>query len=377
MTPEWFIANQHRYDDFKEEDSKVFLGEYASWGNTWYNALVEAAYMTGLERNAGKVSLACYAPMLCHTDYVNWKPDMIWFNNHQAFGTANYYVQKMFMNYHGDSLLEDSFRSDGEPKDLMPEKARLSGKIALDYRDADVEYSDIHIINEETGEELHPADVTINADNKNVTLADLDSGKYTIRMKAKELTGSKGFFLEFNKQDEENKMFWELGAWQNLDSAVTEMIHGKTACLSQYNFSVEQGREYLLELKVDGRKIQAYVDGQLYQDIYLKPVLQEPLYTSASLRNDGSVILKVVNISDTIQELDVHMHGMGGKTNMGRMIRMSGYELDAENSFEEPEKVAPFVTGIVSEAGDILLDIPAHSVSVIVISKEESYTVPA
>ena len=71
------------------------------------------------------------------------------------------------------------------------------------------------------------------------------------------------------------------------------------------------------------------------------------------------------------------MHGMGGKTNTGRMIRMAGYGLDAENSFEDPEKVTPKVTGVISEAGDIIMDVPAHSVSVIVINKEESYSVPS
>ncbi len=377
MTPEWFIANVHRYDNFKPEESKVFLGEYATWGNTWYNALVEAAYMTGLERNADKVALACYAPMLCHKDYVNWKPDMIWFDNHRAFGSANYYVQKMFMNYHGDSLLEDTFVTDEQSVDLMPEKDRLSGKIELVYREADAEYKDIVIINEETGEELHPANVTLTEEHKSEVLADMDSGKYTIRMKAKELSGFKGFFMEFNKQDEKNKMFWEIGAWQNLDTAVTEVINERSAVLSQFNFSVEKDREYELELKVDGRKIKAYIDGQLYQDVFLKPVIREPLYTSASLRNDGSVILKIVNLSDELKELDVHLHGMGGKQNVGRMIRMCGYDLNAENTFEEPEKVTPFVTGIVSEAGDILMEVPAHSVSVVVINKEESYTVPA
>lgn len=377
MSPEWFIANNHRYDDFKKEDPKVFLGEYATWGNTWYNALVEASYMVGLEINAGKVALACYAPMLCNVDYVNWKPDMIWFNNHEAYGTPNYYVQSLFMKYQGDSLLENTITFSEEPRDIMPGKARLSGKIALDYKDADVEYSDIVIVNEETGEEIRPENVTVNAENRNVTLADLHSGKYTIRMKAKELTGTKGFFLEFNKKDEKNRMFWELGAWQNLDMAVSEDINGRGSCLAQYTFSVEQGRVYELELRVDGRNIQTFVDGVQYHDINLKPVIVEPLYTSASAKNDGSIILKVVNISDSVKELDVHLHGMGGKTNMGRMIRMAGYKLEDENSFEEPEKVTPKVTGIVSEAGDIILDVPAHSVSIIVINKEESYTVPA
>ena len=172
-------------------------------------------------------------------------------------------------------------------------------------------------------------------------------------------------------------MFWELGAWQNLDMAVAEDINGRGSCLAQYTFSVEQGRTYELELQVDGRSIKTFVDGKQYHDVYLKPVLEEPLYTSASAKNDGSIILKIVNISDSVKELDIHLHGMGGKTNMGRMIRMSGYQLDDENTFEEPEKVTPNVTGIISEAGDVMLGVPAHSVSIIVINKEESYTVPA
>lgn len=55
--------------------------------------------MTGLQNNAHAVGLACYAPMLCNVDYINWKPDLIWFNNHEVYGTANYYVQKLFMNH--------------------------------------------------------------------------------------------------------------------------------------------------------------------------------------------------------------------------------------------------------------------------------------
>ncbi len=43
---------------------KVFLGEYASWGNTYYNALIEAAYMTGLENNAHAIGL--YAMRHCY-----------------------------------------------------------------------------------------------------------------------------------------------------------------------------------------------------------------------------------------------------------------------------------------------------------------------
>ncbi len=74
--PEWFIANADRYADY-EVQPRAFLGEYASKGDQWKNALAEAAFMTGMEKAPG-VGLACYAPMLCNLNYVNWKPDMIY-----------------------------------------------------------------------------------------------------------------------------------------------------------------------------------------------------------------------------------------------------------------------------------------------------------
>ncbi len=101
MNTDWMIANVDRYDNFLSSDPKVFLGEYASWGNQWENGLAEAAFMTGLSKNVHAVGLACYAPMFANVDYVNWRPDMIWFDNHQAYGSVNYYVQSMFMRHQG------------------------------------------------------------------------------------------------------------------------------------------------------------------------------------------------------------------------------------------------------------------------------------
>ena len=107
VSPEWMLANNKRYFNYDKNDPKVFLGEYASWGNTFYNALCEASYMTAMEMS-GNVGLACYAPLLCNVDYVNWRPDLIWFNGKEAFGTPNYYVQKLFMNNQGEYAIEHS-----------------------------------------------------------------------------------------------------------------------------------------------------------------------------------------------------------------------------------------------------------------------------
>lgn len=110
--PEWFIANQHRYDTYKRNAAQVYLGEYASWGNKMRNAISEAAYMTSLERNGDVVWLASYAPLLAKKDFTQWKTDMIFFDNVRICPTPNYYVQKMFSTNHGDLYFDNVITKD-------------------------------------------------------------------------------------------------------------------------------------------------------------------------------------------------------------------------------------------------------------------------
>jgi alpha-N-arabinofuranosidase len=115
MPPEWFLKNAGRYDSYDRKGIKVFAGEYAAHGkeatesesrNSWYSALAEAAFMTGLERNAEIVNMASYAPLLAHVEAWQWRPDLIWFDNLTSIGTPNYYVQKLFSNYKGTNVIQ-------------------------------------------------------------------------------------------------------------------------------------------------------------------------------------------------------------------------------------------------------------------------------
>jgi alpha-N-arabinofuranosidase len=114
MNPEWFLTNTGRYDHYDRSGPKVFAGEYAAQTsgvarpdnhNNWNAAIAEAAYMTGLERNADVVRMASYAPLLAHVDAWQWTPDAIWFDNLRSYGTPNYYVQKVFANNVGTRIL--------------------------------------------------------------------------------------------------------------------------------------------------------------------------------------------------------------------------------------------------------------------------------
>ena len=114
-SPEWFRANADRYDSYDRNGPQVFAGEYAAQSvataspeneNNWECALSEAAFMTGIERNADLVRMTSYAPLMAHTEGWQWKTDLIWFNNLNSYGTPSYYVQKMYGQNPGTHLLK-------------------------------------------------------------------------------------------------------------------------------------------------------------------------------------------------------------------------------------------------------------------------------
>jgi alpha-L-arabinofuranosidase len=128
-TPDWFLKNTHRYDNYDRNGPRVFMGEYAAQSdhtvstknrNDLECAIAEAAYLTGLERNAEVVRLASYAPLFAHADAWQWTPDLIWVNNLAVVATPNYYVQQLFSRNRGDQVLPTRIQ-------VSPERASEPG----------------------------------------------------------------------------------------------------------------------------------------------------------------------------------------------------------------------------------------------------------
>ena len=112
--PAWFLNNTHRFDNYDRNGPKVFFGEYAAQSdkvvsvknrNTWECAIAEAAYMTGLERNAEVVRMASYAPLFANAEAWQWTPNMIWVDTLNLYATPNYYVQQLFSRNRGDVII--------------------------------------------------------------------------------------------------------------------------------------------------------------------------------------------------------------------------------------------------------------------------------
>jgi len=104
-SPQWFLDNVKRYDHYDRNGPHIFAGEYAAQSkdggspdnkNNWQCALAEAAFMTGLERNADVVHMASYAPLFAHVEGWQWTPDLIWYDNLRSYGTPDYYVQQLY-----------------------------------------------------------------------------------------------------------------------------------------------------------------------------------------------------------------------------------------------------------------------------------------
>ena len=108
---EWFLTHGLRYDSYDRKGPKVFAGEYACHGsnkhkwNHYYTSLLEAAHMTGIERNADIVHMATYAPLFAHVEGWQWRPDAIWYDNLRMFKSVSYYVQQLYATNKGTNVL--------------------------------------------------------------------------------------------------------------------------------------------------------------------------------------------------------------------------------------------------------------------------------
>ena len=107
---DWFLSQGARYDSYDRKGPKVFAGEYACHGtgrkyNHFHASLLEAAFMTGLERNADIVHMATYAPLFAHVEGWQWRPDLIWFDNLRSMRTASWHVQHLYGEYRGENVL--------------------------------------------------------------------------------------------------------------------------------------------------------------------------------------------------------------------------------------------------------------------------------
>ncbi len=104
-TPAFFASEAHLFDHVSRGGPKILVAEYAavqgSPTGTLSDALGEAAFLTGIERNADVVIGASYAPLLVNVNAPDWPTNMIGYNGLTSYGSPSYWVARMFADGHG------------------------------------------------------------------------------------------------------------------------------------------------------------------------------------------------------------------------------------------------------------------------------------
>lgn len=89
------------FDNTTRSGPKAIVSEYAVTGKdagkgTLVEALAEAAFLVGLERNSDVVEMASCAPLFVNDNDRRWSPDAIVFNSWQNYGCPNYWMLHFF-----------------------------------------------------------------------------------------------------------------------------------------------------------------------------------------------------------------------------------------------------------------------------------------
>ncbi len=357
-SPTWFLQNNDRYDSYDREGPKVFLGEYASQDNRLRNALAEAAYMTGLERNADVVRLASYAPLLANEDYVQWRPDMIWFNNRASWGSASYEVQRLFMTNVGDRVVPSTATgtpsTEDEPitgavglstwataasyDDVVVTSADGAALFADDFSGTDANWTNVSGRGVWTVADGRYTQTDAAAENTMVTAGDPAWRDYDLNVKATKQSGREGFLVAFGVKDTGNYYWWNLGGWNNTQSAVEKAEGGGKSTLISNGTTVETGREYDLRVQVRGRTVTLFLDGQKWGE-FTDDTKVEP-FRQVVTRDDrtGELVVKVVNAQDDAARTTVDL-GSARVDRKARVTTLAGDPDDVNTQYTTP--IAP------------------------------------
>jgi alpha-L-arabinofuranosidase len=400
-TADWFRQHAYRYDNYRRDtNTKVFLGEYASKGNTWYNALSEAAFMTGLERNADVVRMASYAPMFAKYGNTQWSAaNMIWFNNDEYVLTPNYYVQQLFSLNQGDYSLPTTVEMNNIGNDET-----LHGGIAVgswgtnnDFKDikvydndrsesmsADAATEDANVIYSGFGDDWQAGngEWSVNEDGSVSQTSDstgslyyvspdnLDIRNYTLSLKARKNSGGEGFQIGVAVDDSDNYYRVNIGGWGNTTAKVQQIVNGVSSSAANVaeqayvgDVHINDGEWYDVKVDVTDDTIKAYLNDELVCS-YIVPKSYGPVYASSVYDEEsGDVIVKVVNTLDSDVNIDINTSGADVDSTAYTTV-MSG-DTNLENTLENKGAITPGQGEITNAGNSFTYSAPADSFSVI------------
>lgn len=377
------------YDSYDRTGPKIFVGEWATTMGrptpTMEAALGDAAWMTGMERNSDLIVMECYAPLFVNVNpgASQWGTNLIGYNALTSFGSPSFYVQTMFGQNTGDTVLPVTIR---QPAVSFAAPPAMYGGVGFSTYRTDSEYKDLKVTSGDTV--LYSKDFSTGTEgwthnNARWSTEDgalrLSGGQpesrafgqfqdwknYTVHVKARKHDGAEGFMVLFHAKDRENYWQWNIGGWGNTRSAIQHTEDGSVDEVGQSkDFTVEKDRWYDIRIEVVDGVIKGYIDDQLITEVKeTSAIAIDPLYVAAS-KKGSDVFLKIVNFSDTESTTTLNLEGVKSLGSKAQGWVLSG-DLKSANSIADPTKISPKELKLTSVSKSFKHTFPAHSVTVL------------
>lgn len=389
-TPGWFYRNAYVYDKLPANyPYKIYVGEYAAVGAplNLHSSLGEAAYLTGVERNADKVRLVSYAPLIQHAEH--GKNHLVILKNDSVYGRTNYHMLKMFANNRPDVNLATTVETVEKAPVFQPK-----GYIGVGTDGSSAEFKDFKVTQD--GKQVYASqwqdfadkwtpkegEWTVENDmlkqakvggNSRLLLKDSNYENCVIEMKARKTGGNTGFRVIFGGKDDKNYFMVDFGSHGN-ESVLFREINEEEGSVSLFDYrstyDVLMNHWYDVRVEINGNDWKCYLDGKLaYEYTYLK----EPRHyvVTGYDKQKNEVIIKLINSEATAWKPEINIANAKKIASKGEKIVITSASKDDENDFSAPEKVVPVSSEISGLGKNFEIECAPYSFTILRIPCEK------
>ena len=335
-SPEEFIAAAHEFDSYPRTNfPKLFVSEYSSPRRLFPNctnlgaAVAEAVYMAGMEANADVVAIATYGDLMANSADTHGSSGVstILVNAAQSYGSPSWVVQKLFMSAQPTALVPSTLELSSVTPATEPVSGCCGGPHFSKHKDCDVDGRGVW-----------------NARENNLT----DMAACVAAVSKCKMGNFASFYPPTATDDGACSWHWSCAGWPNaIDSCasvssayVTEQLHN-SLCTN-------------------------WTNGGTCELSGVTGTSSSMLAASVSVSSKDEIIAKLVNYNPHEVSLKVKLEKPAVS---GELSWMSGDSADLENSFTQPRRVGVQTTPVTLVNGEVVLQLPSWSVSVLKIKK--------
>lgn len=204
-----------------------------------------------------------------------------------------------------------------------------------------------------------------------LNVAKLPAKNYTLELKAMKTAGSEGFLIPFNYQDAENYIFWNLGGWNNTQSAIQQVSKGAKMTVSDsVSMTIEDDVWYDIKIVADKEYAYCYLNGELVHTQCINPVYSTVSYDE----ENGDIIVKLVNAGEDAVNINIDIANAEYIAPKASAYVLTGDSLNAANSIDNPTNVLVEEDVFEGASDNFVYALDGYSFVVLRLHTTENYT---